>query len=183
MTVSAATPHSSIAATVSKPPGRWWIPSSTSGVPPRVPLCHNILPEVGAPESPIFCSNVRADSGTTHRCYDWVIKSIQKILGRGHLILAGDVGGTKCNLALFSEKAGALPLVFRQRFASKEFAQFERIVKEFSRLAADHLGGEPIVAAGFGIAGPVINGRVRATNLPSIVETANLVEVLSSPHV
>jgi len=59
------------------------------------------------------------------------------------LILAGDVGGTKCNLALFSEKGGNLSLVFRQRFASKEFAQFERIVKEFSRQAADHLGGEP----------------------------------------
>ncbi len=76
------------------------------------------------------------------------------------MILAGDVGGTKCNLALFSEKGGNLTLVFRQRFASKEFAQFERIVKEFSRQAADHLGKESIVAAGFGIAGPVINGRI-----------------------
>src|SRR5258707_5176103 len=120
MTVSAATPRSSIAATASKPPGRSWIPSLTSGVPPRVPLCHNIRPEVGAPESPIFCSNVKADSGTTHRCYNWVIKSIQKILGRGHLILAGDVGGTKCNLALFSEKTGALRLVFWQPLASTE---------------------------------------------------------------
>src|SRR5258708_6480665 len=183
MTLSAATPRSSIAATASKPPGRSWIPSLTSGVPPRVPLCHNIPPEVGAPESPIFCSNVKADSGTTHRCYNWFIKSIQKIQRRGHLILAGDVGGTKCNLALFSEKGGNLSLVFRQRFASKEFAQFERIVKEFSRQAADHLGGERIVAAGFGIAGPVINGRVRATNLPWIVETANLIEVLNVPHV
>ncbi len=99
------------------------------------------------------------------------------------MILAGDVGGTKCNLALFSEKGGNLTLVFRQRFASKEFAQFERIVKEFSRQAAEHLNGERIVAAGFGIAGPVINGRVRATNLPWIVETANLIDVLSVPHV
>src|SRR5207245_9288289 len=95
---------------------------------------------------------------------------------------ARDVGGTQCNLALFSEKRGALTLAFRQRFASKEFAQFERIVKEFSRQAADHLGGERIVAAGFGIAGPVINGRVRATNLPWIVETGNLIEVLNGPH-
>ena len=74
------------------------------------------------------------------------------------MILAGDVGGTKCNLALFSEKGGTLTPVFKQRFASKEFAQFERIVKEFSRQAAEHLGKERIVAAGFGIAGPVING-------------------------
>src|SRR6266478_2281678 len=183
MTVSAATPLSSIAATASKPPGPSSIPSLTSGVQPRAPPCRNIPREVGARVSPIFCSNVKVDSGTTHRCYNWLFKSIQKIRGRGNLILAGDVGGTKCNLALFSEKGGNLTLVFRQRFASKEFAQFERIVKEFSRQAADHLGKESIVAAGFGIAGPVINGRVRATNLPWIVETANLVAVLSVPHV
>jgi len=99
------------------------------------------------------------------------------------VILAGDVGGTKCNLALFSEKGGTLTPVYRQRFASKEFAQFDLIVKEFSRQAAEHLGGERIVAAGFGIAGPVINGRVRATNLPWIVETQTLIKELNVPHV
>jgi len=41
------------------------------------------------------------------------------------VILAGDVGGTKCNLALFCEKDGHLTQVFRHRFASKEFAQFD----------------------------------------------------------
>ena len=67
------------------------------------------------------------------------------------MILAGDVGGTKCNLALFSEKDGKLTPVFRHRFASKEFARFDLIVKEFARQAAEHLGGERINAAGFGI--------------------------------
>jgi glucokinase len=43
------------------------------------------------------------------------------------VILAGDVGGTKCNLALFSEKNGKLTTVFKQRFASKEFASFDLI--------------------------------------------------------
>jgi glucokinase len=99
------------------------------------------------------------------------------------LILAGDVGGTKCNLALFSEKGGTLTPVYKQRFASKEFAQFERIVKEFSHQAADHMGKQSIVAAGFGIAGPVINGTVRATNLPWIVDTASLIKELDVPHV
>ena len=56
------------------------------------------------------------------------------------MILAGDVGGTKCNLALFSEKNGKLTTVFKQRFASKEFAHFELIVREFSRQAAPHIG-------------------------------------------
>ena len=99
------------------------------------------------------------------------------------MILAGDVGGTKCNLALFSEKAGKLAPVFRQRFASKEFAKFDLIVKEFSRLAAPYLNGERVEAAGFGIAGPVINNTVRATNLPWIVEAQDLQRELRVEHI
>ena len=86
------------------------------------------------------------------------------------MILAGDVGGTKCNLALFSEKNGRLTTVFKQRFASKEFAKFELIVKEFSRQAASYLSADRVTAAGFGVAGPVIDNHVRATNLPWTVD-------------
>jgi len=70
------------------------------------------------------------------------------------VILAGDVGGTKCNLALFSEKNGKLTTVFKQRFASKEFASFDLIVKEFSRQAASHLHPDRVIAAGFGVSSP-----------------------------
>jgi glucokinase len=90
------------------------------------------------------------------------------------VILAGDVGGTKCNLALFAEKDGKLEFVFRERFASKEFAQFDLIIREFSRRAAPYLGGDKIRAAGFGVAGPVINNRIHATNLPWIVDADTL---------
>jgi glucokinase len=99
------------------------------------------------------------------------------------VILAGDVGGTKCNLALFSEKDGQLTPVFNQRFASKEFAQFDLIVKEFSRLAAPHIKSQRVRAAGFGVAGPVIDNRVRATNLTWIVDAANLAKELHVEHV
>jgi glucokinase len=95
------------------------------------------------------------------------------------VILAGDVGGTKCNLALFSEKNGKLTTVFQQRFASKEFAQFDLIVKEFSRQAASHLLSDRVVAAGFGVAGPVIDNHVRATNLPWIVDAKILEQELN----
>ena len=90
------------------------------------------------------------------------------------MILAGDVGGTKCNLALFAEKNRKLEVVFRERFASKEFAQFDLIIKEFSRRAAPHLGSSKIRAAGFGVAGPVIINRIHATNLPWIVDAETL---------
>jgi glucokinase len=86
------------------------------------------------------------------------------------VILAGDVGGTKCNLALFAEKNGKLEFVFRERFASKEFAQFDLIIREFGRRAAPYLGHDKIRAAGFGVAGPVIDNRIHATNLPWIVD-------------
>ncbi len=99
------------------------------------------------------------------------------------MILAGDVGGTKCNVALFSEKDGRLTTVFKQRFASKDFAQFEYIAKEFLRLAVPHLMTEKIRAAGFGIAGPVINNRVRATNLPWVVDAATLQKELNVQNV
>jgi glucokinase len=90
------------------------------------------------------------------------------------VIIAGDVGGTKCNLALFSEKNGKLDIVFRQRFASKDFAKFDMIIKEFARQAAPHLNGGKVRAAGFGVAGPVINNRIHATNLPWVIDADSL---------
>jgi glucokinase len=99
------------------------------------------------------------------------------------VILAGDVGGTKCNLALFSERGGKLTPVFKQRFASKEFPRFELIVKEFSRQAAALLSSNGILAAGFGVAGPVMNNRVRATNLPWIVDAETLSRELRVPQI
>jgi glucokinase len=92
----------------------------------------------------------------------------------GSVILAGDVGGTKCNLALFAEKNGKLHVVFRQRFASKDFARFDLIIKEFTRQAAPHLSDEKVRAAGFGVAGPVINNRIHATNLPWVIDADSL---------
>jgi glucokinase len=90
------------------------------------------------------------------------------------VILAGDVGGTKCNLALFAENGGKLHVVFRQRFASKDFARFDLIIKEFTRQAAPHLTDEKVRAAGFGVAGPVINNRIHATNLPWVIDADSL---------
>jgi glucokinase len=92
------------------------------------------------------------------------------------VILAGDVGGTKCNIALFAEKDGKLHDVFRQRFASKDFARFDLIIKEFIRQAAPHLTDNKVRAAGFGVAGPVINNRIHATNLPWVIDADSLLK-------
>ena len=65
-------------------------------------------------------------------------------------------------------------MVFRQRFASKDFAKFDLIIKEFTRQAKPHMNGQPVRAAGFGVAGPVINNRIHATNLPWVIDSDTL---------
>lgn len=76
-------------------------------------------------------------------------------------ILAGDVGGTKTNLAVFEcVTPGDRRVVREASFPSREFASLESVTAAF--LAA----GERVDAAAFGIAGPVIDGAVATTNLP-----------------
>lgn len=73
-----------------------------------------------------------------------------------HMFLAGDIGGTKTHLALFDERKTR---VREEKYASKDHASLEEIVEKF-------LGDEHVEKACFGIAGPVRNNVVQATNLP-----------------
>ncbi len=85
------------------------------------------------------------------------------------IILAGDVGGSKTILAAFSRADESLRPLAHAVFASREFSALSELVERF--LAERQL--RPAGAA-FGIAGPVINGRVQATNLPWLVEESAL---------
>ncbi len=82
-----------------------------------------------------------------------------------NIILAGDVGGTKSLLALFKTKEGKLVELNRKRYVSKDFENLEIVAKDF----LDKHKIVPQVAA-FGIPGPVINGKVKSTNLPWIID-------------
>jgi len=84
------------------------------------------------------------------------------------VILAGDVGGTKCNLALFERQGARLEPVVVRRYPSLGSPDFSHIVAKFLEDARSALGHEvgPIDSAGFGVAGPVVGHRVQATNLP-----------------
>jgi glucokinase len=86
------------------------------------------------------------------------------------MILAGDIGGTKCNLTIFQEADGAiLRPVFRRRYATRDFSRFEDLVGRFRTEATESDPGfleEPISGAGFGVAGAVVEGRLHANNLP-----------------
>jgi len=85
------------------------------------------------------------------------------------VILAGDIGGTKCNLALFEEHGSRLQLVFKRRYATCEFGSLESLLGKFFFECAAETGETPegkIDAAGFGIAGAVVDGRLVANNIP-----------------
>jgi glucokinase len=98
------------------------------------------------------------------------------------MILAGDIGGTKCNLAVFEQAGTALRAVFQSRYATRDFSNFEHLFGSFVQAAHTHLGksgGISITAAGFGIAGTVVGGRLHAINLPWQLEPASLANILN----
>lgn len=94
----------------------------------------------------------------------------------GALLLAGDIGGTKTTLALYSMAAGPFAPVAQATFPSREFASLEAIVAVFLQ---DH-PAQPRRAS-FGIAGPVVDGRVQATNLPWVIEEQAFSAWLGAP--
>jgi glucokinase len=50
------------------------------------------------------------------------------------MILAGDISGTKTDLATFTNEGGKLEVVAEQRFVSHDYAGLEEIIKESWRV-------------------------------------------------
>ena len=89
------------------------------------------------------------------------------------MILAGDIGGTHARLAFFNVVDGRFSLVSASIFPSREYSGLDEIVAKF----VDTTNLSPDTAC-FGIAGPVRNGRVEASNLPWIIESKRLADEL-----
>lgn len=88
------------------------------------------------------------------------------------MILAGDIGGTKTVLALFSEVEGiAGGVVHETRYPSKEYDSLESVIDEF----LGKVGLVPSVAC-FGVAGPVDNQTSQITNLPWQISAGSIAE-------
>jgi len=81
------------------------------------------------------------------------------------MFLAGDIGGTKTNLACFEVEGERLKPVVTDTFSSREHASLDEIVRQF--VSAYSLRVEH---AGFGVAGPIRHGRCEATNLAWVVD-------------
>lgn len=88
-------------------------------------------------------------------------------------VLAGDIGGTKTNLALFSIDGERLRVESSRTFVSKSYSGLIPVVREF--LAGDH---PPIGSACFGIAGPIVDDKVKTPNLAWMVDRAELSRAL-----
>lgn len=86
-------------------------------------------------------------------------------------ILVGDIGGTKTDLALFDDSG---TIVARQRYPSRGYPSLMAVASEF-------LGGAKIDSAAFAVAGPVVHGACKATNLPWQMDEAALGDGLAAP--
>ncbi len=92
--------------------------------------------------------------------------------------LAGDIGGTKTVLSIFTrDTSGVLKCFQEQAYSSQEFEKFDDILADF--LPAD----VKIESACFGVAGPVVNQRCQTTNLPWVLDAAELKKKLGIPKI
>jgi len=89
------------------------------------------------------------------------------------MILAGDIGGTSTRLALFPARDRILRPTVERTYRSREHRGLREIIGIF---LAEHR--YVIEHASFGIAGPVINGRVKTPNLPWVVDARDLAQEL-----
>jgi len=91
-------------------------------------------------------------------------------------VLAADVGGTKTALCLYEgSDVASLQIASRLEYESKAFSGLVPILGEFLR-------GQSVTCAGFGVAGPVIDGVCHTTNLPWRVDVRDLITVCATTH-
>lgn len=90
------------------------------------------------------------------------------------MILASDLGGTNCRLAVFDDNF----LIVEQRtYKTKDYKSFEEVVVNFVEDCK-----HPIRGACFGLAGPVREGKCKITNLPwEEVDSAKLARIIGVP--
>jgi glucokinase len=90
------------------------------------------------------------------------------------MLLAGDIGGTKTDLAVFSHEAGPHSPLVQAEVPSADYPSLQALVAEF--LAKVKL---PVERACFDVAGPVVDGRVKITNLPWVMDEVELARDLN----
>jgi glucokinase len=94
------------------------------------------------------------------------------------MILAGDIGGTKTVLALYTRGTdSSLTCILEQVFKSQDFADFDDVLDSFLTPSTD------ITSACFGIAGPIVNQHCQMTNLSWVIDGEKLKNKLATQYV
>jgi glucokinase len=94
------------------------------------------------------------------------------------MLLAGDIGGTKTKLAVYSLEDGWGKPLAEATFPSGQYSSLEALVQDFLERHQFQ-----IERASFGVAGPVVGGRATITNLPWVLEENHLKNALDIPFV
>src|SRR5688572_25370179 len=92
------------------------------------------------------------------------------------MILAGDIGGTKTNLALF--EANSREPAHQEKYSSDDYDGLEAMLLAF---LAKH--ATEVERAAFGVAGPVHDGHVEKINLAWPVDAHAVASTLGLDHV
>lgn len=96
------------------------------------------------------------------------------------MLLAGDIGGTKTTLILFSLQGDSLHPVFRARMGTRDFPSPAELVQRFLVRAAEaRIAIRDLQMASFACAGAVVENRVVTNNLPWVIESAALAKALN----
>lgn len=90
--------------------------------------------------------------------FNWNYENNQE--NRTSYFIAGDLGGTKCLLALYKKEGSTIERVFSEKYSCADYKDFEAIVTEFWGKVEVH--PDLLVV---GIAGPILNQTVKMTNL------------------
>lgn len=85
------------------------------------------------------------------------------------MLLAGDIGATKTSLGVYSMEKGPREPIVEETSPSGQYPSLEVLAGEF--LAQANLDVDSAV---FGVAGPVVGGHATITNLPWIINEAQL---------
>jgi glucokinase len=89
-------------------------------------------------------------------------------------ILAADIGGTKTNVALYQSGSDGLTITREQRYVSADHPSLTDIIHDF----CGNTLPDRISAA---VAGPVIDGKSRLTNLPWVLDSKAMSQDLQIP--
>ena len=95
------------------------------------------------------------------------ISKESKASGKSSIVLAGDIGATKTNLALFKVEGDSVATLKEAQYKSQEY-------NSFTKIADDFLHELPLPeSVCIGVAGPVLNNRVKLTNLLWEIDEGN----------